>query len=278
MNIDQSTILALLGGVGIAILVGPLGCFAVWRRMAYFGDSLAHSGLLGIAMGMIFGINQHVAILITCCLFAVLLVWLQTKKFLATDTLLGILAHGGLSLGMIVLGIIGGNKHAGDEDSHLDIHSFLFGDIMTIKELDIVWIGVSIIIVLSLLIYFWQDLILMVIGEDCAKAEGVNIFMLNIMLMLLMAVVVAVSINIVGMLLITSTLIIPAASSRQFAKNPESMAIYAVIIAAISVVVGIFLHLKFALETSPAIVVTEIGVFLLLLILSIATGSKRHFS
>ena len=101
MIIEPWLLRALIGGIGIALVMGPLGCFVVWRRMAYFGDSLAHSALLGIALGLLTGMGVNVATVLVCGAFALLLVWLQGMRILATDTLLGILALACMPLGRI---------------------------------------------------------------------------------------------------------------------------------------------------------------------------------
>ena len=97
---------AIIAGIGVAIIAGAIGCFVVWRKMAYFGDSLAHSALLGVALGLVMGISTNLGTIIICSIFAVVLIWLQQKNILATDTLLGILAHSALSVGMVTLSLL----------------------------------------------------------------------------------------------------------------------------------------------------------------------------
>ena len=104
--IEPFIIRAIIAGVGIAIIAGAIGCFVVWRKMAYFGDSLAHSALLGVALGLVMGISTNLGTIIICSIFAIVLIWLQQKKILATDTLLGILAHSALSVGMVTLSLL----------------------------------------------------------------------------------------------------------------------------------------------------------------------------
>jgi zinc transport system permease protein len=263
----ESTLLtALIAGFSLAIVAGPLGCFAVWRRMAFFGDSLAHSGLLGIALGLMFGISQHIAIMAVCSSFALLLVWLQQRKLLATDTLLGILAHAALAIGMVAVELIQHGKEVnhGHHD-HIDIHSFLFGDIMTVQGQEVIWIIVGMVGVLTVLCISWRSLLLMALNEDLAKAEGVNTFLMNLLLMFMMAVVVAVSINLVGILLITSMLLIPAASARQITRNPEAMAIIAAFLGMIAIILGIISAGSLQLDVGPVIVVVETILFVMML-------------
>jgi len=249
----------LLAGVGIALVAGLMGCFVVWRRMAYFGDSLAHSSLLGVALGVAFGIGVNFSTVIVCSLFAILLLYLQQKKLLAIDTLMGILAHSALSIGLVTIAILG---------QDIELHDYLLGDIMSITSSQLYWIYGGAVIILSLLLYNWSALVLMTIHEDLARAENINTLKLQTLFMFLMTIVVAISIHIMGILLITSLLIIPAASARQIAKTPTSMAIIAVILAVVSVIAGIFSAIEFATPSGPTIVVAATCLFIILFIIS----------
>jgi len=257
--IETNIILALSAGFGIALIAAPMGCFVVWRRMAYFGDSLAHASLLGIALGLITGLSTNIGVLIICSLFAILLLWLQQKKSLFSDSILGILAHGSLSIGVIGISLLGFD---------LDLEGYLFGDILNVVLRDIIWIYFGGALILFLLIYNWSDLVLMSIDEDLARAENVKIFYLQILLMFLMTLLVAISIQIVGVLIITSMLIIPASSARQVALSPKSMAIFTSVFALIAVVFGVFGAKFYNLPAGPSIVVSLVIIFILSLIFS----------
>ncbi|MCF8466943.1 MAG: metal ABC transporter permease [Sneathiella sp.] len=252
---DEFILRALAAGIGVALIAGPLGCFVVWRRMAYFGDSLAHSALLGIALGLLYGININLGTVIVCTLFALLLVWLQHRRVLATDTLLGILAHAALSIGMVALSFL--------DNARFDLYSYLFGDILTVRFSDLYWIYGGGMVVIGLLVLNWSSLTLMTIHEDLARAEGVNTVWSNILLMLLMTIVVAVSIRIVGILLITSMLIIPAATARQLVTSPENMAIWAAILGLLAVLGGISGSIEFDTPSGPSIVTAAAVMFAL---------------
>ena len=252
---EPFVIRALLAGIGVAIISGPMGCFIVWRRMAYFGDSLAHSALLGIALGLVAGISTNIGTLIICLLFALLLLWLQQKKILKTDTLLGILAHAALSVGMVTISLL--NKQ-------VDLHAYLFGDILTVTSDEILWIFIGGAFIIILLAINWSSLILMTIHEDLAIAENVRTFVTQLLLMLLMTIVVSVSIRTIGILLITSMLIIPAATARHLAKSPESMAVYATLFGIISVILGICCSFQFDTPSGPSIIATSAALFAIL--------------
>ena len=244
---------ALIGGIGIALAVGPLGCFVVWRRMAYFGDSLAHSALLGIAMGLLTGVGVNAGTIIVCGIFAVLLVWLQSMKILATDTLLGILAHAALSIGMVAISLL--------KTVRLNIYDYLFGDVLAVTNGDLWWIFGGGALALITIGFLWSSLVLSTIHEDLAKAEGVNAFMVNLLFMGLMTLLIAVSSRIIGILLITSLLVIPAATARPFAKSPEGMAILAGAFGVLAVIGGLAASLEFDTPAGPSIVVTATAIF-----------------
>lgn len=249
---DDFVIRALAAGIGIALVAGPLGCFMVWRRMAYFSDSLAHSALLGIALGLALGIQFNLAVALVCAVFAILLVWMQQRNILPMDSVFAILAHASLSIGIIVIGLL---------EKTPDLHSYLFGDILIVDLMDVLWVLGGSFIVLVLLWINWSPLVLMTIQEDLAKAEGVNTFRKNLLLVFLMTIVVAISIQIVGVLLITALLIIPAATARQFANSPQSMALFAAGLGSAGVALGIFASLHYDIIAGPGIVTSLAAIF-----------------
>lgn len=244
-----------MAGTGVALITGVMGCFVVWRRMAYFGDSLAHSALLGVALGFAIGVSTNLGIIIMCSIFSLLLLWLQQKRVLATDTLLGILAHAALSIGMVTISLM---------QQRIDLHAYLFGDILTVTAAELWWIYVGGALVLAILLFNWSSLVLMTLHEDLAEAEGVSVLFNNLLLMFLMTIVVAVSIRSVGILLISSMLIIPAATARQLVKSPEAMAAVASFIGVTSVLLGIYISVEFDTPSGPSIVVAAAALFAVL--------------
>ena len=246
---------ALIAGIGIAMIAGPLGSFVVWRKMAYFGDTLSHASLLGIALGFLFNINLNLALLVCCLALAVLLVTLQKQKYVATDTLLGILAHSSLSLGLVAISFL--------DHVRIDLMSYLFGDLLAVTTTDLIWIYSGVAVVLTLLIALWQPLLSMTISEELAQVEGINVDLMRLILMLLVGVVIAVAMKFVGALIITSLLIIPAATARRFAKGPESMALLASLLGAISVCIGLAMSWHYDTPAGPSVVVAAAGLFML---------------
>lgn len=238
---------AALAGIGVALVAGPLGCFIVWRRMAYFGDAMAHSALLGVALGFLLDIEPAVGIIAVSVLIALMLVALQRRGSLAVDTLLGIFAHAALSLGLVVLGLMTWLR--------LDLMAYLFGDILAVTWAEIAWIyggGLAVLVVLALI---WRPLLAATVHADLAQAEGVPVVAVQAAFMLLIAVIIALAIKLVGVLLITSLLIIPAAAARRFARTPEQMAAGAGLIGAAAVLAGLLASLRWDTASGPSIVV-----------------------
>ncbi len=246
---------ALLGGVGVALAAGPLGAFIVWRRMAYFGDTLAHSGLLGIVLGTVLNLNLQLGVAVTCLLVALVLVLLQRQRRLATDTLLGILAHTALSLGLVALAFL--------ETVRVDLTGYLFGDILAIGRIDLYWIWGGDLLALGVLAWLWRPLLALTVHEELAQVEGVPVFPVRLAFMLLVAIVIAVAMKVVGILLITSLLIIPAAAARRFARSPEGMALLASGLGSVAVGLGLWASLRWDTPAGPSVVLAAAALFVL---------------
>ncbi len=246
---------ALFGGLGVAAVAGPLGAFVVWRRMAYFGDTLAHSALLGITVGFLLDINLNLAVVVCCVILALMLVIMQRQRFVATDTLLGIMAHSALSLGLVAVAIM---------EIRVDLMAYLFGDLLAVDSTDLYWIYGGGALVLVLLKLFWQPLLAITINEELAAVEGTNVALTRLFLMLLIAVVIAIAMKIVGLLLITSLLIIPAATARRLARSPEQMALGAALVGCLSVGGGLALSWHYDTPAGPSVVVAALALFVIL--------------
>jgi len=248
---------ALLAGVAVALVAGPLGAFAVWRRMAYFGDTLAHSALLGITFGLLIGINLNLAVAIGCLLLALILVAMQNNRFLATDTLLGILSHSTLALGLICVSLF--------SDTRIDLLAYLFGDILSVNKLDLITIWLTSCVVIGVLIWLWRPLLAITVHEELAQVEGIPVNKIRTALMLLMALVIAIAMKVVGVLLITALLIIPAAASRRLTHSPEAMALVASLLGAVAVGLGLYASYLWDSPAGPSIVLAAAGLFTLTL-------------
>ncbi len=252
---DDFVLRALAGGIGVALVAGPLGSFTVWRRMSYFSATLSHAALLGIALGFLLGISLNVAIIAVCLALALLLVLLQHQRKLAADTLLGILAHSALALGLVVLAFIEGLR--------VDLMAYLFGDILAIGRADLWWIYGGGLLILAMLYWIWQPLLAITVHEDLARVEGVPVTRVSVVFMLMIALVIAVAMKIVGILLITSLMIIPAATARRLSATPEQMATIAAVLGCLSVAGGLLASLRWDTPTGPSVVVAASVLFAL---------------
>ncbi|MGQ2905482.1 MAG: metal ABC transporter permease [Neoaquamicrobium sediminum] len=249
---------ALVAGVGLALTTGPLGCLIVWRRMAYFGDTMAHSALLGVALAFLFEINLTVGVFIAAMLVSMALLALQRRGALSTDALLGILSHATLAIGLVMVAFMTWVR--------VDLMGFLFGDILAVSRLDIALIYGGGALVLGLLALLWRPLLAATVNEELARAEGMAPDRSRFVFMVTMALVIAIAMKIVGILLITALMIIPAAAARRFASTPEQMAVMASLIGALAVIAGLFGSLEFDTPSGPSIVVAALALFLLSLL------------
>lgn len=243
----------LLGGLGVALVSGPLGCFIVWRRMAFFGAALSHSALLGIALGFLLGADPAAGILAACLAFTLLIVLLQGRGRLPSDTLLGIVAHAALAAGLIVISLM--------ERLRVDLLGYLFGDILAVTEADLYWIYGGGVFILAVLLKIWRPLLAATVHEELAAAEGVRAGRVRLAFMLLIALVVAIAMKIVGVLLVHALLIIPAAAARPFARTPERMAVLAAAVGALAVVVGLFASFRWDTPSGPSVVAAAAAIF-----------------
>ena len=244
-----------LAGILLACAAGPLGSFVVWRRMSYFGDTLAHASLLGVAFGLPLDVNPFYAVIAVTLILAAGLVWLEKRQHLAIDTLLGILAHSALSLGLVVVSLM--------SNVRVDLMAYLFGDLLAVIPSDLIGIAVGVILVLIILAWQWRNLLAMTISPELAFVDGVKLQRVRLLLMLVTALTIGVSMKFVGALIITSLLIIPAATARRFARTPEQMAGIAVGSGTIAVTGGLIFSALYDTPAGPSVVLCSALLFLL---------------
>tara|TARA_R110000772_G_scaffold264038_2_gene384294 strand:- start:5155 stop:5958 length:804 start_codon:yes stop_codon:yes gene_type:complete len=256
--VSEFILRAALAGIGVALVAAPLGCFVVWRRMAYFGDTMAHSALLGAAAAIAFDIDATLGVFIVSVLVALALLALERRGGLATDTLLGLLSHSALAVGLVVMGFMTGLR--------LDLFGYLFGDILAVGTNDLILIWGGGAVILAVLLRIWRPLLAATVAPDVAAAEGMNPARQRLIFMLLLAGVIAIAMKIVGILLITALLIIPAAAARRLAHTPESMAMIAAGIGSLAVAGGLGAAVAADTPAGPTIVVAALTLFLIGLI------------
>ncbi|MDB4250314.1 metal ABC transporter permease [Candidatus Pelagibacter sp.] len=253
--LDDFFIRALIAGIGIALVAGPLGCFVIWRRLSFFGDTLSHSALLGVTLALSFDINIALSVFFVSSAVALVLLKLQKTTNLPGDALLGLLAHSSLAVGLVVISFLSFIR--------FDIMGLLFGDILAVAPNDIfiIWIGgVLILLVLKII---WKPLFASTVNYELAEAEGMNPARVNAIFTILMAAIIAISIKMVGLLLITGMLIIPAAMARNLSNNPVQMVVYSVIGGLLSVIVGLFASLELNSPSGPSIITAALALFIL---------------
>lgn len=255
--LDDFFVRALLAGIGVALVAGPLGCIVVWRRLAYFGDTLSHSALLGVAVALALEIDLTVGVFAICVAVAFALTALRRRSGVSSDALLGLLSHSALAIGLVGLAFMTWVR--------VDLLGFLFGDILAVTTGDLAVIyggGLAVLIGLAVI---WRQLFAATVSPDLAAAEGLNPDRMDMIFMVLMALVIAIAMKIVGVLLITALLIIPAATARRLAATPEQMALLAALIGVLSVVGGLYGSLAWDTPSGPSIVVAAVILFVLAL-------------
>lgn len=245
---------ALLAGFGLALTTGPLGCFLVWRRMAFFGDALAHSSLLGIALGIMLHIDMNIGIVAICLLCAMILAKTHSRQHLTADAWLGIISYSALALGVLALSVSGSNA---------DLESYLFGDILTLRAQDLYWIYGCAILVATFFYWKWRELLLLTLDEELAQTAGVSVGIVRAVFMVILAFTVAIALKAVGALLMPALLIMPAATAGRFARSPEHMAFIAVGTAFVGISMGLLSAIAFNTPSGATIVVSCLILFLI---------------
>ena len=263
--LDDFIVRAIIAGIGIALVTGPLGCFVVWRRLSFFGDTLAHSALLGVLISITLDINVSLTIFVVASLVAILLLRLERTTNLAGDSLLGLISHSSLAIGLVILGFLSFIR--------FDVMGVLFGDILSVNSNDllVIWIGGGLILVV--LSYIWKPLFASTVNYELAEAEGMKPERVNAIFTILLAALIAISIKMIGVLLITGLLIIPTAMARNLSDNPRQMVILSIIGGLLSVLIGLYASFEINTSSGPSIVV----VALILFILSLMRIRKKNY-
>lgn len=249
---DPLLLRALAASAGLALLTAPLSCFVAWLRLAYFGDAIAHGALLGVALSLLIGADTLWGVAAVAVAMALLLAWMRGRQ-LAHDTQLGVLSHGALALAMVLVALTG---------SPVDMQAYLFGDLLAVTEADIALLFAAAFTFAALLAWRWRALMLMALNADIASVEGVRVARLRLMLMLMVALAVALSIKIVGVLLITAMLILPASAARPLARTPEAMALLSTLMGLLASAFGVFFAFHYDTPAGPSIVLAALGLFI----------------
>ena len=249
----------ILAGIGIAIIAGPLGCFMMWRRMSNFGDTLAHSTLLGLCFSVALEINLYFGLIAISLVMSICLAFFSRQKYLSRDTILCILAYSSLAAGLLGAALL--------PNARVDLLGYLYGDILAVDNNDLRWIFGVDIIVLSVLIKIWRALLSITVHEDLAKIEGIKVQQTHWIFILLLALVFAIAMKLIGVLLITALLLIPASSARQLANTVEKMAVFSSVLGIFSVCAGLDFSNRWDWPAGPAIVLASVFILFICLII-----------
>jgi zinc transport system permease protein len=250
---------AAVAGLLLAVMAGPLGSLIVWRRMAYFGEAMAHATMLGIGLSLVLSINPAIGVVLVCLLLALMLAKLQPRGLLASDTLLGVVSHGALALGLLLVSL--------SSQPQINLDAFLFGDLLTVSHQDLAYIAIMAALVLVVLSLCWQALVSITVQEELAQIEGINVAFFNTLFLCLVAITIALGIKLLGVILITAMMIMPAASARRMARSPEQMALIAVVFGCLGVLLGLALSFMIDTPTGPSIISANLLLFALSLLL-----------
>jgi len=237
---------AILASVGLALIAAPLGCFVVWNRMSYFGETIAQASLLGVALGLLLKMDLNVTVIAVTLGAAFVIIALSRQKVVPIDSVLGLMHHGTLALGVIVISSLQGQS--------VDLMGYLFGDVFAVSTQDVWWIAAIGVVVALAMVWLWQPLLRMSVHDDLAHAEGVQTLAIRTGFTVLLALVIAVAIKIVGILLAIAFLIVPAVAARPFARNPETMVLVSAGLGIAAVLAGLTMSTNADIPGGPAIV------------------------
>ncbi len=237
---------ALLAIILVTPVFAILGTMIVNNKMAFFSDALGHSALTGIAIGMVFGItNMNISMIFFAVVFALLLNYVKNKTTYGADTIISVFSSIAIALGLSMLASSGNfNKYS----------SYLVGDILSISDTEILYLFLSFILVIAFWYFIFNKLNILSINTTLAKSRGVNTKLIDNIFIILIAVIVMISIRWIGILLINSLLILPAASSRNIARNMRSYHLFSIIFSLFSGVMGLIISYYWNIPTGPMIV------------------------
>lgn len=246
---------ALIVGVLIGVCSAVLGVFVTLRRMSFFSDAISHSALVGIALGLLLHINPFLAAVAFSLLMAVSMGWVTERSQLSSDTVIGVFFSASVALGILIIGALHGYR--------ADLFAYLFGDILAVDLTD-VWMAVGLTIVV-LIVMFWKgkNWIRLSLNQDMAKVDGLRVRVYEYVFLLTMALTVAVALKVIGIILVSALIIIPAAAAKSLAHNFRGLMAWSIAIGVSSAVVGLFLSFQFDSSSGPTIVLVATAFFLL---------------
>ena len=253
----------MLRALAAAILLSPLcaflGVFVTARRMSFFSDTIAHGALAGVALGVWLGMTDlTIPMIVFGLLVAAAILWIKEHTELLTDTIMALLLSGSVALGIIILSLLRGGSTR--------IHGYLFGDILAVSNQDVIFALVLFLIVMVGLFWRLSSMTLLSAHEDMAYVCGVPVRALNFAFILVLTITVALSIRLLGIILVTALLVVPPSAARNISRNLRQQIILSVLLGLVGGVTGIFLSYHLDVPCGPTIVLSCIALFIATLI------------
>ncbi len=251
---------ALIAGTLMGLTLSLLGVFVVLRKSAFFGDAVAHFAFAGIAVGFLLAVNPLLAAVVVSLILALGMGYIQSQApRQSLDTIIGIFFSGAAALGIFIIGLLEGYR--------VDLFQFLFGDIIAVSRVDMVVAAAITIVVIGLLLAIWRELFKVTFNREIAFISGVRVSLLDYVFLGLLAAVTAMSIKIVGIILVPALLVIPAATAKNISQNFRQMVFYSGLFGVLSVIGGLVGSFYLNTASGATIVLLSILFFVLTLVM-----------
>jgi zinc transport system permease protein len=244
---------AILAGVVLAGLLAWMGVFVIMRRMSFFSDGIAHASLAGIAVGILAGTQPLATAIIFSIVFSLAIYILEKRTTLSSDAIIGMLFTSGMALGVVLISLKRGYQP--------DLVSFLFGNILAIKPVDLIIISLLSVLIIVFLFYNHKNITLMALDMDTAYLAGVKVNLLQITFYIILAVSVVLGLKILGIILVSALLIIPASTAKLLSRSFKGLIVQSICFSEAVVLVGIALSYFLDSPTGPVIVLVGTGLF-----------------
>lgn len=250
---------AIIAGLFIAVLCSTLGMFLVLRRLSLIGDGLAHVTFGSVAVGLLLKIYPVYASIPIVLLSGYGIMKLMEKARVYGDAAIGIVSAAGIAAGVLIASVAGG--------FNVDLFSYLFGNILAISKEEVILSAALSVVVIAIIMLFYHELLSVTFDEDMAKVSGIKTKTVNTILILLTAITVVLAMRLVGIMLVSALLILPAVSAFQVAKSFKSAIAFSCFFSVLSVLAGIFVSFLWNLPTGATIVMLNIAIFMSMLFL-----------
>ena len=249
---------ALIAGFILGALLSVLGVFIVLKKLSFLSDGIAHASLAGVAIGILTNFNPLLSALGFAVLFGSFLAWLERKTKLSSDSIIGLLFTSGMALGVVLISFKNGYQP--------ELVSFLFGNILSLGNNDLLIMVIIAVLIISFIALVYKKLVLLLISQDMAYIKQVPIKLFTTLLYIAVSVSVVLGVKLLGVILVSALLITPVSTAKLFAKSFKQLVIWSVVIAEITIFIGLILSLLLNLPTGAIIVLTGITIFFIVLV------------